>query len=225
MSQAVLCNHRPFISSCRAQAPVTENCDREEASHGWQRDQTAIQETQCSYGRYLAKIAYGILSNREDGDEIVNDACLKAWNSIPPNRPDSLSAYLGKITRRLAIDALRTRGRASAWPLPMPALPLLGKKAPTWKYPYVGDIDLVVHRVWASDYTGTEAEIYPMEPEHVCNQIIHSYVWSVVCTAGKRTALGVMVSSDKNKTTCAYLLLLNDWIETIGFCVRRVFWV
>lgn len=77
----------------------------------WQRDQTAIQETQRSYGRYLAKIAYNILSNREDGDEIVNDTCLKAWNSIPPNRPDSLSAYLGKITRRLAIDALRARGR------------------------------------------------------------------------------------------------------------------
>ena len=77
----------------------------------WQRDQTAIQEAQRSYGRYLAKIAYGILSNREDGDEIVNDTYLKAWNSIPPNRPNSLSAYLGKITRRLAIDALRTRGR------------------------------------------------------------------------------------------------------------------
>ena len=77
----------------------------------WQRDQTAIQETQNSYGRYLTKIACNILSNREDGDEIVNDTCLKAWNSIPPNRPDSLSAYLGKVTRRLAIDALRTRGR------------------------------------------------------------------------------------------------------------------
>ena len=66
----------------------------------WQRDQTAIQETQRSYGRYLAKIAHRILSNREDGEEIVNDTCLKAWNSIPPNRPD-----------RLSIDALRTRGR------------------------------------------------------------------------------------------------------------------
>lgn len=77
----------------------------------WQRDQAAIQETQRRYGPYLAKIAYNILSSREDGEEIVNDTCLKAWNSIPPNRPDSLSAYLGKIARRLSIDALRTRGR------------------------------------------------------------------------------------------------------------------
>lgn len=77
----------------------------------WQRDEAAVRETQYKYGRYLAKIAGSILSNREDGEEVVNDTYLKAWNSIPPNRPNSLSAYLGKITRRLAIDALRTRGR------------------------------------------------------------------------------------------------------------------
>ena len=92
----------------------------------WQRDQTAIQETQGRYGPYLAKIACGILSSREDGEEIVNDTCLKAWNSIPPHRPDSLSAYLGKIARRLAIDALRTRGRekrmASAYALSLSEL-------------------------------------------------------------------------------------------------------
>lgn len=77
----------------------------------WRRDEAAVGETRRKYGRYLAKIARNILSNREDGEEIVNDACLKAWNSIPPNRPDSLAAYLGKIARRLSIDALRTRTR------------------------------------------------------------------------------------------------------------------
>ena len=54
----------------------------------WRRDQAAIQETQRSYGRYLEKIAFNILSNREDGEEVVNDTCLKAWNSIPPNWPN-----------------------------------------------------------------------------------------------------------------------------------------
>lgn len=77
----------------------------------WRRNEAAIRETRRKYGRYLAKIAHNILSSREDGEEVVNDTCLKAWNSIPPNRPDSLSAYLGKIARRLSIDALRTRTR------------------------------------------------------------------------------------------------------------------
>lgn len=77
----------------------------------WRRDEAAIRETRRKYGGYLAKIARSILSSREDGEEVVNDACLRAWNAIPPSRPDSLSAYLGKIARRLSIDALRTRTR------------------------------------------------------------------------------------------------------------------
>lgn len=77
----------------------------------WQRDETAIRETRRKYGRYLAKIAHNILSSREDGEEVVNDTCMKAWGSIPPNHPSSLAAYLGKIARRLSIDALRTRTR------------------------------------------------------------------------------------------------------------------
>lgn len=85
--------------------------DSEIVARYWRRDETAVGETRRKYGRYLARIAQNILSNREDGEEIVNDACLKAWNSIPPNRPDSLAAYLGKIARRLSIDALRTRTR------------------------------------------------------------------------------------------------------------------
>ena len=85
--------------------------DSEIVERFWRRDETAVWETQRKYGRYLAKIAGSILSSREDGEEVVNDTCLRAWNSIPPSRPDSLAAYLGKIARRLAIDALRTRGR------------------------------------------------------------------------------------------------------------------
>lgn len=77
----------------------------------WRRDEAAIRETRRKYSRYLAKIARNILSNREDSQEVVNDTCLRAWNSIPPNRPDSLAAYLGKIARRLSIDALRARTR------------------------------------------------------------------------------------------------------------------
>lgn len=83
----------------------------------WRRDEGAIQETRRKYGRYLAEIARGILSSREDGEEIVNDTCLRAWNSIPPSRPDSLAAYLGKIARRLSIDALRSGwSRRAGWP-------------------------------------------------------------------------------------------------------------
>ena len=76
-----------------------------------QRDESAIRETERKYGRYLAKIAYGILANAEDSRESVSDAYLGAWNSIPPHRPDVLSAYLAKLTRRCSIDIFRRRHR------------------------------------------------------------------------------------------------------------------
>lgn len=77
----------------------------------WLRDEAAIRETQNKYGRYLTKIAYNILSDLEDSMESVNDTYLHAWNSIPPHRPDILSTYLAKITRRVSIDIYRRNHR------------------------------------------------------------------------------------------------------------------
>lgn len=71
------------------------------------RDSRAINYSEESYGRYCYSVAYGILSNREDAQESVNDAYLAAWNSIPPTKPESLKAYLGKLTRRISISRLR----------------------------------------------------------------------------------------------------------------------
>lgn len=78
----------------------------------WQRDENAIRETEQKYGRYLSRIAHNILANAEDSKEAVNDTYLKAWNSMPPHRPDVLATYLGKITRQLSIDVFRRRNRA-----------------------------------------------------------------------------------------------------------------
>ena len=71
----------------------------------WARSETAIAETEKKYGRYCHYIAYQILYNREDAEEVVNDTYLKAWNTIPPQRPDPLKPYVGMISRQLALDA------------------------------------------------------------------------------------------------------------------------
>ena len=77
----------------------------------WQRNESAIRETERKYDRYLTKIAMNILADREDSRESVNDSYLAAWNSMPPHRPGVLSTYLGKITRRISIDRFRYRTR------------------------------------------------------------------------------------------------------------------
>ncbi len=70
----------------------------------WARDESAIKYSDEKYGRYCRKIATGILYSNEDSEECVNDTYLNAWDSMPPNRPERLSTYLGKICRNLAIN-------------------------------------------------------------------------------------------------------------------------
>lgn len=81
--------------------------DQEIVALFWQRDESAIEETSKKYGMYCYSIAYRILKNHEDSEESVNDTYVDAWHSIPPNKPLLLSAFLAKLTRRIAIDKWR----------------------------------------------------------------------------------------------------------------------
>ncbi len=75
------------------------------------RDERALAKSEAEYGAYCAAIARNILGDAEDVKECVNDTWLKAWDTIPPQKPRSLLAYLGKITRNGAINMLRAAGR------------------------------------------------------------------------------------------------------------------
>jgi RNA polymerase sigma-70 factor (ECF subfamily) len=70
----------------------------------WDRDEQAIPATADKYGSYCTAIAKNILGNKEDAEECVNDTYLSAWNSMPPHKPNILSAFLGKITRNLSFN-------------------------------------------------------------------------------------------------------------------------
>lgn len=72
----------------------------------FQRSETAIAATEAAYGAYCRSIAVRILQDQEDAREVVNDTYWKAWNSIPPQQPNPLQGFLGRITRQLAINRL-----------------------------------------------------------------------------------------------------------------------
>ena len=76
------------------------------------RDEQAIAETEVRYGKLCRQIAMHILGNRSDAEECVNDTYLKLWNSIPPEHPRSLTAYIRRMIRNIAIDRYRTRRKA-----------------------------------------------------------------------------------------------------------------
>lgn len=72
-----------------------------------ERNETAISAAMEKYKSYCMKIALNILHSHEDAEECVNDAFLKAWELIPPHKPQTLSTFLGKLTRNLAINRYR----------------------------------------------------------------------------------------------------------------------
>ena len=78
--------------------------DRQIVDLYWARSEAAISETEKKYGRYCHAIAYNILHSDEDSEECVNDTYLKVWNAIPPSMPQRFCAFIGRITRNLALD-------------------------------------------------------------------------------------------------------------------------
>ncbi len=75
----------------------------------WARSEDAISETDKKYGRYCHYISYQILCNDADAEETVNDTYLKAWNTIPPQKPVPLKPYVGMIARQLSFNAYEAK--------------------------------------------------------------------------------------------------------------------
>ena len=75
----------------------------------WAREERAISASDEKYGTLCRRLSQGILDSREDAEECVNDTWKRAWDTMPPQRPHSLRAYLAKITRNLSIDRWRAK--------------------------------------------------------------------------------------------------------------------
>lgn len=71
------------------------------------RDELALSALKEKYGGIFQKIAYNITRSAPDAEEVVSDAFLGAWKSIPPNHPDPLLAYVARIVRNLALKKIR----------------------------------------------------------------------------------------------------------------------
>lgn len=85
--------------------------DREIVALYFQRSERAVKESRLKYGRLCRGVAMRVLGSREDAEEAENDTYLRAWNSIPPESPVHLGAYLAAVCRRLSIDRLRAEKR------------------------------------------------------------------------------------------------------------------
>lgn len=80
--------------------------DKEIIQLYWDRQEQAIRETEAKYGGKLNALAYRIVNTHEDSQECVNDTYFTAWNTMPPQWPEFLFAYLAKICRNASLGRL-----------------------------------------------------------------------------------------------------------------------
>ena len=162
----------------------------------WARNEMAIHETEQKYGRYLTKIAYNILSDMEDSKESVNDTYLSAWNTIPPYKPDVLSTYLAKITRRISIDIFRRKTRK--------------KRRPT---EYEMSLEELGDCVSAGDTTEAAVDV------QLLAEAINEYLRSISAEA-RRVFIGRYYFMDPLKEVAAYCGMSEGKAKTILYRTR-----
>lgn len=82
----------------------------------WNRDETAIEETDFKYKNYLFSVIRNLLNDPMDCEECLNDTYLGTWNAIPPAKPAVLKAFLTTVARRAAIKRYHKARKKTAIP-------------------------------------------------------------------------------------------------------------
>ena len=156
------------------------------------REEAAITETDRKYGPLCRRVAMNILSVREDAEECVNDTWLAAWEQIPPQRPRSLGAFLGRITRNPSVSRFRANHAKKRYDgmevllselddcVPAPGgveqaldRALLGQLISAWLDTLdPGDRDLFVRRYWYGDAVRDLARDLCRAPNQISQRLL-----------------------------------------------------
>ena len=87
-----------------------DSTDRDIYRAAIQGDRDAFELVIRGSSRTLFAVAYGVLQNREEAEDAVQDAFIKAWKSRWRVRdPEKFPAWLATIARHRARDIARTR--------------------------------------------------------------------------------------------------------------------
>ena len=86
---------------------IVDEMDREIVSLLFKRNEEALKLLSSKYGKLCTYIANNIVFSAEDCEECVNDVLLDVWNTIPPQNPSSLSAFVSELARRRALDRIK----------------------------------------------------------------------------------------------------------------------
>lgn len=78
--------------------------DKEIVSLFNERNEKAISAVSLKYGSYCETVVRNILHDPQDTEECLNDTWLRAWESIPPEKPNNLGGFLVKIAKNISLN-------------------------------------------------------------------------------------------------------------------------
>jgi len=78
-------------------------------------EEPALSELYDQYNRVVYSVAYQVLSNQQDAEEVTQDVFLRIWNKSELYDPEKgkFVSWLLTMTKRLAIDLVRHKQRVS----------------------------------------------------------------------------------------------------------------
>ncbi|HKU63004.1 MAG TPA: sigma-70 family RNA polymerase sigma factor [Gemmatimonadales bacterium] len=93
--------------------PHSSTADRELVARSAEGDERAIAGLYDRYGQVLYAVAYRIVGERADAEEVVLDAFAQAWRDAARFEADrgSVAGWLTMIARSRALDLVRSRSR------------------------------------------------------------------------------------------------------------------
>ena len=80
----------------------------------YERSEDGIAQSEQKYGRLCRSVIRRILPDERDAEECLSDVWIRTWNSIPPEKPRVLGAFLARIARNLAVALLFSHCRRFA---------------------------------------------------------------------------------------------------------------
>lgn len=87
-----------------------------------QQPEEALLSLYQHYGTLVYSVAYRVLQNEQDAEEVTQDVFVRVWEQAERYDPQrgSMAAWLAVVTRNAAIDTLRKQQRR----IPIPTLSL-----------------------------------------------------------------------------------------------------
>lgn len=94
----------------------------------------------------LFRVAYLVLGDRQDSEDVVQETLLKAWKQLPLlSNPDAVRGWLGQICSRRALDLARTRSRRATDTQPPEILQTQRDNGPRADTAHTAEVNVQMH--------------------------------------------------------------------------------